>query len=279
VTPEYFALLKIKLLKGRLLQDSDDGDNVPSVIVVDRAWENRFFPGQSAIGQRLRSGGCSTCAPTTVVGVVSGVKYDGLDAREQGTVYSVMPQRGADVASSRARYVMLRTASEPAGLIGVMRRTLRELDPNLPLSRVATIDELVAQSLEQPRALSLLIGALSIVALVLSVVGIYGVMAHYVQQTAKDISIRLALGGAPGGVRRLIVGKGLALVGGGVAAGILMALAAARLMSSLFFGVSAADPLTFAAVCTVLLGAALLACWVPASRAVSVEPASVLRND
>ena len=279
VTPEYFPLLKIKLLKGRLLQDSDDGDNAPPVIVVDQAWENRFFPGTTAIGQRLRSGGCSTCTPTTIVGVVSGVRYDGLDAAEQGTVYSVLPQRGEGVDSSRARYVMLRTATDPAGVVGALRRTLRELDPTLPLSRVATIDELVGQSLEQPRALSLLIGALSIVALVLSVVGIYGVMAHYVQQTAKDISIRLALGGAPGTVRRLIVGKGLSLVGAGVAVGILMAFAAARLMSSLFFGVSAADPLTFAAVGTLLLGAALLACWVPASRAIAVEPASVLRND
>jgi putative ABC transport system permease protein len=279
VTPEYFSLLKIKLLAGRLLQDSDDGDDVPPAIVVDRAWATRFFPGRSAVGQRLRSGGCSSCAPTTIVGVVSGVKYDGLDAAEQGTVYSLMRQRGANVDSSRARYVMVRTASDPASVIAAVRRTVRELDPNLPLSRVATIDDLVAQSLREPRMLSLLIAGLSIVALVLSVVGIYGVMAYYVQQIAKDISIRLALGGAPASVLRLIVGRGLTLVSGGVAAGILMAYAAARLMTSLFFGVSAADPLTFAAVAAILLGAALLACWVPAARATAVEPASVLRGD
>ncbi len=279
VTPEYFPLLKIKLLKGRLLQDSDDGEGVPPVIVVDQAWENRFFPGQTAIGKRLWSGGCSTCPLTTIVGVVSGVKYDGLGAAEMGTVYSVMPQRGADVDSSRARYIMLRTASDPATVLPSVRRTLRELDPTLPLSRVATIDDLIGQSLQMPQVLSLLISALSVVALVLSVVGIYGVMAHYVQQIAKDISIRLALGGAPGGVLRLIVGRGLWLVGTGVAAGVVMAYAAARLMTSLFFGVSPADPVTFAAVVTLLLGAAMLACWVPAARAVSVEPASVLRND
>ena len=147
--------------------------------------------------------------------MVSGVKYDGLGAAEMGTVYSLMPQRGADVDSSRARYIMLRTASDPASVLPSVRRTLRELDPSLPLSRVATVDELIAQSLQMPQVLSLLIGALSVVALVLSVVGIYGVMAHYVQQIAKDISIRLALGGAPGSVLRLIVGRGLWLVGAG----------------------------------------------------------------
>jgi putative ABC transport system permease protein len=207
------------------------------------------------------------------------VKYDGLDAAEQGTVYSSMPQRGEDVEGSRVRYIMLRTASDPGAVLPAVRRTLRELDAGLPLSRVATIDGLVEQSLQVPRVLSLLIGALSIVALALSVVGIYGVMAHYVQQTSRDISIRLALGGAPGRVLRMIVGGGLTLVGAGVAVGVLMAYAAARLMSSLIFAVSPADPLTFGAVVAVLLGTAVLACWVPARRAIAVEPASVLRAD
>jgi putative ABC transport system permease protein len=279
VAPDYFALLRLKLLSGRVLQDADDGDDAAPVLVVDEAWERRFFPGQSAIGKRLRSGGCSTCPWETVVGVVSGVKYDGLGAAEQGTVYSPMPQRGAAADSSRSRYLMMRTETDPASVLPAVRRTLRDLDPNLPLSRVATIDELVAASLQEPRALSLLIGSLAAVALLLSVVGIYGVMAHYVQQRARDISIRLALGGRPGSVLRLIVGKGLLLVGWGVAFGVVMAFAAARLMASLFFGVGPADPMTFAAVVAVLLGAALAACWVPAARAIAVEPAAVLRTD
>jgi putative ABC transport system permease protein len=279
VAPDYFALLRLKLLNGRFLQDADDGDDAAPVLVVDEAWERRFFPGQSAIGKRLRSGGCSTCPWETVVGVVSGVKYDGLGAAEQGTVYSPMPQRGAAADSSRSRYLMMRTETDPASVLPAVRRTLRDLDPNLPLSRVATIDELVAASLQEPRALSLLIGSLAAVALLLSVVGIYGVMAHYVQQRARDISIRLALGGRPGSVLRLIVGKGLLLVGWGVAFGVVMAFAAARLMASLFFGVGPADPMTFAAVVAVLLGAALAACWVPAARAIAVEPAAVLRTD
>jgi putative ABC transport system permease protein len=279
VTPEYFQLLGLKLLDGRLFESADDADDAPQVRVVDRAWERRFFPGQSAIGKRLRSGGCSTCPWETVVGVVSGVKFDGLAAGEQGTVYTLMPQRGEGVESFRSRYVMLRTSADPATVLPVVRRTLSELDPNRPLSSVATIDELVAQSLQEPRALSLLIGALSAIALVLAVVGIYGVMAHYVQQHAKDISIRLALGGRPGGVMRLIVGRGVSLVGSGVAVGIAIAAVLVRLLSSVFFGVSALDPATFAGVAVLLVGVAALACWIPAARAVAVEPAEVLRND
>jgi putative ABC transport system permease protein len=279
VTPDYFQLLGQKLLQGRLLEDSDDADGAAPVLVVDRAWERRFFPGQSAVGKRLRSGGCSTCPWETVVGVVTGVRYDGLAAAEQGTVYSLMPQRGEGVNSARSRYVMLRTSADPAAVLPAVRRTLRELDPNRPLSRVATVEDLVAQSLEVPRALSLLIGALSVIALVLAVVGIYGVMAHYVQQHAKDISIRLALGGRPGSVLRLIVGRGVALVGGGVAVGIVIAAVLARLLSSVFFGVSALDPATFVGVAALLVGAAALACWIPAARAVAAEPAAVLRND
>ena len=279
VAPDYFGLVGHRLLEGRLLQDADDGDNAAPVLVVDRAWANRFFPGQSAVGKRLRSGGCSTCPWETVVGVVSGVKYDGLDAEDQGTVYSPMPQRGAAVESSRSRYLMLRTAADPATVLPAVRRTLRELDPTLPLSQVATIDELVARSLEGPQALSLLIGSLSAIALVLSVVGIYGVMAHHVQQHARDISIRLALGGRPGRVMRFIVGTGVSLVAAGVAVGMAFGFGLARLMSHLFFGVSPADPLTFLGVAALLLSVALVACWVPAARAVAVEPASVLRAD
>jgi putative ABC transport system permease protein len=279
VAPDYFQLLGLELLNGRLFEPADNADGAPTVRVVDRAWERRFFPGQSAVGKRLRSGGCSTCPWETVVGVVSGVKYDGLAAGEQGTVYSLMPSRGQNIDSSRSRYVMLRTSADPAAVLPAVRRTLRELDPNRPLSSVATIDELVAQSLQEPRALSLLIGALSAIALVLAVVGIYGVMAHYVQQHAKDISIRLALGGRPGGVMRLIVGRGVSLVGSGVAVGIAIAAVLVRLLSSVFFGVSALDPATFAGVAVLLVGVAALACWIPAARAVAVEPAAVLRND
>jgi putative ABC transport system permease protein len=285
VSPEYFSVFGLKRVEGRLFdardavvtQNSDD-----TVVIVDQAWARRFFPGQSAIGKRLKGGGCMTCAWTTVVGVVSSAKYDGLDAGEQGIVYTPMAERGQGLAGSfsgRTRYLFLRTAADASAVVPQVRKVLRDLDPDVPFTRVATIDELVDQSLQQPRGLSVLVGALAAVALALSIVGIYGVMAHPVQQQAKDISVRLALGGSPRRVVGLMVGRGMTLVGWGMAAGVAAATVFARMLSASFFGVSAGDPLTFGAVTALMLGAALAACGVPAAKAVKVEPASVLRMD
>jgi ABC-type antimicrobial peptide transport system permease subunit len=174
---------------------------------------------------------------------------------------------------------MLRTRTDPVTVLPAVRQALRELDPSLPLASVATIDDLVAASLQRPRSLSVLVGCLATVALVLSIVGIYGVMAYYVQQHSKEISIRLALGGSPSAVLRLIVGQGMTVVASGVAIGVATALVLTRLMSSLLFGVGAADAFTFVAVAFVLLATALMACVVPATRAIGVPPATVLRNE
>jgi predicted lysophospholipase L1 biosynthesis ABC-type transport system permease subunit len=157
---------------------------------------------------------------------------------------------------------------------------VRELDPSVPLSGLATFDDLVDQSLQRPRSISLLVGGFAAVALVLSLVGIYGVMAHYVQQQTKDISIRLALGGRPAHVLGLIVREGMKVVTAGVAVGLAVAAGGARLMSSLLFGVGAADAVTYAAVATLMLGVALAACFVPARRAsVSNRPPCCVTNN
>jgi putative ABC transport system permease protein len=275
VSPEYFPLLGLNLLKGRLLDQRDARvpTTVDQPIVVDRAWARRFFPNRDALGKRLKQGGCTECPWTVVVGVVSEVKYAGLDKPDDGTVYAPLDPQG------HSRYLVLRTAAESASVLPVLRETVRDLDPGLPLSNVATIDELVVRSLARPRALSMLVGALAAVALVLSIVGVYGVMAYYVQQHKKDIGIRLALGGSRGDLFRLVVGQGMAVVGSGVGLGLVAALAAARAMSSLLFGVGAADPLTFAAVAGLLLLVALAACALPARRAITMPPAIVLRDD
>ena len=282
VTPEYFHLFGLRLKGGRLLDARDAVTTSDSVVVVDEPWARRFFPGQSAVGKRLKGGGCSTCPWTTVVGVVSAVKYDGLNSPDQGTVFTPMVETGAGLAdayNARSRYILVRTGASAASALPQIRRVLHDLDPNLPFSRAATIDEMVDASLQQPRGLSVLVGALAIVALALSVVGIYGVMAHYVQQQAKDISIRLALGGSPGGVVALMVRRGMTLVAWGVAAGVVAAFGLARLLATMLFGVSPGDPLTFSAVVALMLGGALVACGIPAVRAAAVEPAEVLRND
>ena len=283
VTPEYFHLLGLTLLQGRVFDERDGRGPDIEVVVVDRAWAKRFFPNESAVGKRLREGGCTSCPWTTVVGVVSEVKYAGLDKPDQGTVYTPMAGRGVwspiEQATTRVRYLILRTGTDPLTVLPAVRQVVRELDPSLPFSSAAAVDDLVAQSLQRPRSLSLLIGGFAMVALVLSIVGIYGVMAYYVQQHAKDISIRLALGGRPADVLRLIVGQGMKVVAGGVLVGSLTAFALTRLMSRLLFGVGPADAFTFVAVGSLLLALALAACCVPARRAVGMEPSAVLRDE
>jgi putative ABC transport system permease protein len=283
VTPEYFGLLGLTLLEGRLFDERDRRGPGVDVVVVDRAWARRFFPSESAVGKRFHEGGCTSCPWTTVVGVVSEVKYAGLDKPDEGSVYTPMAGRGLlfpiEQATARFRYLILRTGTDPTAVLPAVRQVLRELDPTLPLSSVATIDDLVAEALQMPQSLSLLVGGFAVVALVLSIVGIYGVMAYYVQQHSKDISIRLALGGSPGDVLRLIVSQGMRVVASGVTAGLLIALALTRMVSSLFFGIGAADASTFATVSLVMLAVALAACWAPARRALGVQPAAVLRSE
>jgi putative ABC transport system permease protein len=282
VTPEYFRLLGLTLLQGRVFDERDGGRPNVEVVVVDRAWAKRFFSNDTAVGKRFHEGGCTSCPWTIVVGVVSEVKYAGLDKPDQGTVYWPMAGRGTqpiEETTSRFRYLLLRTESDPQAVLSAVRQVVRELDPGLPFSKVAAMEELVVRSLQRPRSLSWLVGSFAIIALILSIIGIYGVMAYYVQQHLKDISIRLALGGSPRDVLRMIVGQGMTVVASGVIVGSLSALGLTRLMSSLLFGVGAADAFTFVAVGTLLLAVALVACFVPARRASRVDPMEALRYE
>jgi predicted permease len=273
-TPEYFRVLGLKLLEGRLLEERDALTQNLESVVVDRAWARRFFPAGSAVGKRFREGGCTACPWTSVVGVVSEVKYLGLDKPDDGTVYS--PMRGNE---ELARFLVVRTHADPSGVLPALQRTVRALDPSAPLSAVATMDDLVEQSVEGPQSMSLLVATFALVAVVLSGVGIYGVMGYYVQQHIKEIGIRIALGGGSADILRLVVGQGMRVVIIGVACGIVVALGATRWLSSLLFGVSSADPLTFVTVSGALVIVALAACFIPARRAVGIQPAAVLRNE
>jgi predicted permease len=280
VSPEYFRLLGLTLLEGRLFDDHDGLTQWVEAAIVDRAWARRYFPNQSAVGKRFHEGGCTSCPWVTVVGVVSDVKYAGLDKPDDGSIYAPIEGRGTVPAEpARYRYLVLRTSTDPLTVLPAVRQIVRDLDASLPFSNTATIETLVAHALETPRSLSLLVGGFALVALLLSVVGIYGVMAYHVQQHAKDISIRMALGGSSADVLRLIVGQGMRVVIGGVIVGVLAALVLTRLLASLLFGVGAADAFTFLAVTVALLTVAFVACCLPARRAIALEPASVLRNE
>jgi len=267
-SPDFFRTVGLRLERGRLLDERSLQDNS---VVVDRAWANRFFPGAEVIGRRFKEGGCTTCAWTVVVGLVGNVKWMGLDATDDGTVYYPL----VDVP---AAYFVVRTAGAPSSVAASLRQAVTGLDPQLAVTDLATGDDLMGEALSQPRYLSVLIGMFAITALVLSIVGIYGVMAYFVQQHARDIGIRLALGGEPARVRRMVVLHGLEFVAVGVAVGIGAALLASRLLSSLLFGVTATDLRAIAGVPTVLVAVAVVACLVPARRAARLDPAQILRE-
>ena len=273
VTPAYFRLLGLSLIEGRVFDEDDRQRPDLEVVVVDRAWTKRFFPGRSALGKRFKEGGCTACPWTTVIGVVSDVKYAGLDRPDDGTVYTPMP------VAAPNRYLIVRAGMNPHALIPAIREIVRDLDPGLPVTDTATVDELIAQSMETPRTLSLLVGAFATIALLLSVVGVYGVMTYYVQQHVKDISIRLALGGSPEGILRLVIGQGMKVVMSGVVIGLLAAVLLTQWMAGLLFGVGTTDPFTYVATSMLLWIVALVACFLPARRAAYVQPAAVLRTD
>jgi putative ABC transport system permease protein len=268
VTPGFFKAAGLRLERGRLF---DDRPARGEEVVVDRAWADRFFRGQEAVGRRFRSGGCTTCDWTTVIGVVSSVKWDGLESNDRGTVYFPF----IDMPSG---YFVLRTAADPASVTPALRQAIRELDPGLAVTSVATGETLVADSLSEPRYLSVLVAMFAIAALALSLIGIYGVMAHFVQQHTRDIGIRLALGGEPSRVRRMVILEGLRVVAVGVAIGVGTAFFTARLLTTILFGVSATDPRTIAGVPLALLATAALACLAPGLRAARVDPAEILRE-
>jgi putative ABC transport system permease protein len=272
VSPEYARTLGLTLLEGRFLDERDALQEDELAVVVDRAWARRYFPGRSAVGERLRGGGCTTCPWTTVVGVVSEVKYAGLDRPDDGTVYTALDGR-------TTRFVVVRTAGDPQALAAPLGRVVRRLEPAAPVSDVATMATLVDQSLERPRALSALVTGFAVAALVLAAIGIYGAMGYYVQQHLREICIRMALGGSRADVARLVIVQGMGVVAIGIGCGVGLAFATTRFMSSLLFGVEALDASAYASAGALLFAVALVACAVPAFRAMRLQPAAVLRGE
>jgi len=199
------------------------------------------------------------------------VKWTGLEAPDSGTVYY-------PIVDLPKGYVVLRTTGDPAQSAGDLRSAIRDIDPGLALTQVATGDELVATSLAAPRYLTVLVGVFALAALLLSVVGIYGVMTHFVEQHLRDIGIRLALGGEPADVRRMVIFQGLRLVALGVGVGLGVAFLSGRFLTTMVFGVSPTDPRMMIAVALALITIAALACLAPGRRAAKLDPAVILRE-
>ena len=273
---DYFRAMNIPLIDGRLFNDLDTRTSM-RVVVVDEQMAKQLWPGESAVGKRIRTGGFDATPDTpwmTVVGVVGRVKQDALDAEPRLAYYRYHGQ-----SPSRAMNVVLRSAADPAGLSGAVTREIRSIDPDLPIYRMRTMAARVDDSLAERRFAMLLLTLFALLALGLAAVGIYGVMAYLVSQGTRELGIRLALGAAPRDLLLLVVRQGLLAAVTGVATGLAGAFVLTRFMRGLLFRVHAADPATFAAIAGILAAVALMATYVPARRAARIDPIVSLRAE
>ena len=269
-TPRYFAALGIPVIRGRAFSDSDAAGS-PRVCIVSSAFARRYFPGEDPIGRRLVFG-FTESVPREIVGVAGDVKRDGLGEASRPEMYVPFVQD-----PWWASYVAIRAAGDPGRLAGALREEVRALDPALPLEGVQPMTQIVAESVAQPRFRTTLLALFSVTALLLAAIGIYGVLSYSVGRRTREVGVRLALGATRGDVIRLVFRQGLGLTALGLAAGLAGALLLTRYLSSLLFEVSRWDVATYAAVAFLLLAAAALACWIPARRAMRVDPVVALR--
>jgi predicted permease len=275
VTPDFFTTFRIPFSSGRTFTDAEVSPTSPAVIVSEGVVK-RFWPGQDPIGKRVKFGGSPTSTNPwmSIVGVVGDVKYRGLPQNPTADpdIYLPFTDRNSLVG------LALRTTVPPASLIPTVRAVIRETDRSIPLYSIATMDEQVSGQTSQSRFTMWLMGVFAACALMLAVVGIYGVMSYLVSQRTREIGIRLALGAKGRDILRLVVGNGARLIGAGIVIGIAASFALQRVVSSLLFGVTATDAAAGVAV-VILAAVAMLACYLPALRATRVSPLNALRSE
>jgi putative ABC transport system permease protein len=275
VTPGYLAAVGIRLVRGRLFSDADR-ESAPLVVLISDTAAERWWPNQDPIGRRVKVPGFDVGAQPwrTVVGVVRDVKQAGLDAPQTMQIY--LPH-----AQYRNGYLTLvvRTKSDPMSLAAEVRRQVMQVDPEQAVSNIATMDQVLSDSIVSRRFSATLLGILAGLGLLLAAIGVYGVISYGVSQRTREIGIRIALGAKRKDVLSLVVAQGMKLLLLGVGAGIVSALLLTPALSSLLFGVSPSDPVTFAGSAIFLAAVALFACYIPARRAAKVDPMVALRSE
>jgi putative ABC transport system permease protein len=273
VSPHYFSTLNIPLKRGRLFTERDDSDKAPMVAVVDEAFVARHFAGEDPIGRGIDIGN-GTDGYFEIVGVVGSVRSDSLDATPPPTMY--IPFHHEPFSTM---WVVAQTDGDPALLTATVRQTVRAIDAALPAYSIMPLADVVSASVAQRRFSMLVRGLFAAVALFLAAVGIYGVVAYSVTQRTQEIGLRMAVGAERGDVLTLIVGGGMKLALWGVAIGLAGALGTSRLIDTMLFGVTAVDPMSYVATAALLLAIATLACYVPARRALRVDPIIAMRQE
>ena len=272
----YFETMGIRLMDGRLFDDRD-AVGAPEVVIVNKSMAMTFWPKQSPVGRRIRTGNSGTNWQT-VIGVVDDVKNAGLD-RPAGTELYLPIRQPSGQGNSSMFVVASSLGGDSRSLVAAVREQLNELDASVPLARVRLMDDVIATAQARPRFLTLLLSLFSIVALAIATVGIYGVVSYAVARRTKEFGLRMCLGAQPGDVLGLVMKQGGAMVALGLAVGLLAAFALTRFISSLLFGIAPTDLPTFLGVTTLLAAVALAACYIPARRATQVDPIRTLRYE
>ena len=271
-TPDYFPAIGTDLRRGRVFDSRDDAD-ATRVVLINEAFANKFFPGQEPIGQRLNFGGGEK-ETQEIIGIVGDVTNDDIDEAIDPIAYSPYAQNPRNTMS-----VIVRGSQDPAQLTTAVRAEVRSLDPNLPVSNVKPVGQMIAERMSPKRLMTYILAVFALIALLLASIGIYGVMSYAVTQRTREIGVRMALGAQAMDVLRLIVKNGMTMAITGVAIGLAGAFGLSRLLANLLFKTTPTDPVTFAAVAASLILVALIACYVPARRATRVDPLVALRDE
>ena len=274
---DYFKAMGIPLKQGRVF-DQTVQLNSPPVVIVNERFAAKFFPGQNVIGKRIQPGFSADNGPEKIreiIGVVGNVKHSSLNKEDSPEMY--LPRTQLPV---RTMSIVVRTGvSDPSSVTSALRKELATIDPAIPLRSVHVFDEYLSRTLARPRFNALLLSMFAASALVLTAIGIYGVLAYSVAQRTNEIGIRIALGAAQSNIFKLVIGQAMTIVGVSVGIGLVGAFAATRLLNSLLFGISAWDPLTFSAIVILISVVAFFASWLPARRASRVDPIVALRTE
>jgi len=271
VSADYFATVRTPILKGRVFTVRDTATTAP-VVVVNQTIADRYWPGQNPVGKRLANS--RDMIQREVVGVVADVKFNALTAANVEELYMPIEQYPWPTTT-----LIVRAPANPQALVSGVRAKIAELDPNLPVTGIATMESVVGSSVAQPRLIMQFVGVFAGFALLLAAIGIYGVMAYSVSSRRQEMGIRMSLGAEPGDIVKMVVGQGMRLALIGIALGVGASLALTRFIATLLFGVHSTDPIAFTAAAVALLATALLACYLPARRATRVDPITILRYE
>jgi putative ABC transport system permease protein len=275
VSPGYLEAMRIPVLRGRTLEETDRGD-APPVVLISQALARRAWPGEEPIGQRIRLGGASDGPWRTVVGIVGDVRHLSLSAEVPNAVYVPETQWGwSDFAMS----LVVRTRGETDAMVPAVRRAVRALDPDQPIVRVAPMSRIVAASAAQRRFTLVLFEAFGVLAVVLAAAGIYGVLAGAVAERRREIGVRTALGATQRDILGLVLRQGLTLTAAGAVIGLGAAALLTRVIEDLLFQIPRLDLVTYLGVTILIVLVAAVACWVPARRAVRVDPVAATRGE